>query len=67
MGLTPAYTMKGDRICILLGGDVPFVVRPVNSCHYELIGIAYIHGIMHGEVIDMYGDFDEKIEDICLV
>ena len=28
LGLAPAPTRVGDRICILLGGDTPFILRP---------------------------------------
>jgi hypothetical protein len=42
----------GDLICIFSGVMVPFVLR--KSCEkdvvYRLIGQAYIHGIMYGEV-----------------
>ena len=28
LGLAPAPTQVGDRVCILLGGNVPFILRP---------------------------------------
>ncbi len=28
LGVAPAPTQEGDRVCILLGGNVPFIVRP---------------------------------------
>ncbi len=28
LGLAPKRTQVGDRVCILLGGDVPFILRP---------------------------------------
>ena len=28
LGLAPASTQVGDRVCILLGGDAPFILRP---------------------------------------
>ena len=28
LGLAPAPTQVGDRVCILLGGEVPFILRP---------------------------------------
>ena len=36
---------------MLLGGDVPFVVREREFGGVDMIGEAYVHGIMHGEVI----------------
>jgi hypothetical protein len=40
----------GDLVCVLLGCNLPMILRPVED-HYELIGEIYIHGIMHGEVM----------------
>jgi hypothetical protein len=37
-----------DHICVILGCDVPLVLRPVED-HYELIGDCYVDGIMAGE------------------
>ncbi|MCJ1247071.1 hypothetical protein MMC30_004282 [Trapelia coarctata] len=55
IGLGPATTnTKGstDIICILYGMSVPVVLRPRHrGSFYNLIGEAYIHGIMNGEVI----------------
>jgi hypothetical protein len=68
MGLTPARAKVGDLLCILLGGVAPFVIRPVENGKFELIGNAYIHGVMNGEAIAVLGkDVEEKIQDICLV
>lgn len=47
VGLVPALALPGDRICLLHGGKVPFVLRPLHGGVYRLIGEAYIHGIMH--------------------
>jgi len=52
LGLVPAETEKGDLVCILLGGDMPFILRPEGS-YYKVVGEAYIHGIMDGEVFDI--------------
>ncbi|KAI0552265.1 heterokaryon incompatibility protein-domain-containing protein [Xylaria curta] len=47
LGLGPACQV-GDYVCILRGGEVPFILRPTNG-HFRLVGDAYIHGIMEGE------------------
>jgi hypothetical protein len=41
----------GDVVCVLLGGSVPYILRPVDD-YYILIGEAYVHGIMDGEVLE---------------
>jgi hypothetical protein len=46
MGLGPANTQKGDTVCILCGGQVPFVLRK-EEMHWQLIGDAYLDGVMN--------------------
>ncbi|KAG0648101.1 Heterokaryon incompatibility protein [Hyphodiscus hymeniophilus] len=50
VGLGPAEVEKGDRIAVLLGGSVPFVLRQRQS-HFTLVGESYVRGLMHGEAI----------------
>ena len=52
IGLVPAATRLGDKICIMDGLDVPLVLRPLDTAvrSYVLIGEAYIHGAMDGEI-----------------
>ena len=41
----------GDQICIFSNARVVHIVRPRLAEHtYELVGPAYVHGMMHGEV-----------------
>ncbi|KAF2143539.1 uncharacterized protein K452DRAFT_198784, partial [Aplosporella prunicola CBS 121167] len=47
-GVCPGHTLPGDRIAILLGGSVPFVLRPYRE-YYVIVGECYVHGIMDGE------------------
>lgn len=52
IGLGPEYVEEGDVVVILYGGKVPFLLRPVEDGrqgHYELIGEAYMYGMMEGE------------------
>ena len=53
MGMVPAHSQKGDRVCVLFGADVPLVLRQASDTSHRLtlIGTAYINGIMRGEVI----------------
>lgn len=52
MGRVPNRSRKGDRICVLKGGRVPFVIRGTANGQYQLVGECYIHGIMKGEVLE---------------
>jgi len=42
----------GDKMCILLGGCVPFVLRDTGDGCFRFIGECYIHGIMDGEAME---------------
>ena len=50
MGLTRWSNQVGDKVYVLLGGDMPFVLRPKNN-HFLFRGEAYVHGIMDGEAV----------------
>lgn len=50
IGLVPLHTKPGDVICILLGGQAPFILRPQGD-EWQLIGAAYVHGMMYGELL----------------
>ncbi|KAF1850403.1 HET-domain-containing protein [Cucurbitaria berberidis CBS 394.84] len=57
-------TQEGDEIWVLAGGKVPYVLRPKGNAQYELIGEAYLHDIMYGELVKEMGDM---VKDIVLV
>jgi hypothetical protein len=51
IGLAPSGVKRGDKVCVLLGCHVPLILRPMGD-HFQVIGDAYIHGVMHGEAVD---------------
>jgi hypothetical protein len=50
IGMGPDSLQLGDRVCILYGGKVPFILRPEDD-HYLLVGESYTHRMMDGEMI----------------
>ena len=50
MGITMGVPRDGDCVCVLLGGDTPFVMRPKGD-EWQFIAEAYVHGIMDGEAM----------------
>lgn len=48
MGTCPRWAKPGDLIGLIQGLKTPFIVRKAGE-HYNMIGPAYIEGIMHGE------------------
>ncbi|KAL6835587.1 HET domain-containing protein [Trichoderma sp. SZMC 28015] len=50
--LGPAVMEKGDVVCVLFGGKLPFCLRPIAN-QYILVGECYTYGLMEGEALDM--------------
>ncbi|KAL8284591.1 hypothetical protein RB600_009146 [Gaeumannomyces tritici] len=58
-------TLKlGDKIVVIDGLEVPFLLRPLTGGGYKVVTHAYVHGIMHGE---SYGEGAQESEEIELV
>ena len=57
LGIGPQTMEEGDTIAILYGCWFPVIVRYSESYSgsYNLIGSAYVHGIMDGEVVEDCG------------
>lgn len=47
-GFGPNNTAAGDQVFLLIGSDIPFILRPAGE-KFELVGACYVHGIMYGE------------------
>ncbi|KAH8691072.1 hypothetical protein GQ44DRAFT_209800 [Phaeosphaeriaceae sp. PMI808] len=76
-GIGPVQTRPGDRVCVLFGGDVPFVLRTSKSSHWlprrielkdepwayhTIVGLAYVQGIMNYE-----GDINQDVAEKKLI
>jgi hypothetical protein len=48
MGIGPAHIKLEDQICLLMGCDIPIILRSEGD-HFLLVGEAYVHGFMQGE------------------
>ena len=76
MGMGPTSIQAGDQIFILAGGNMPFVLRPEKDDQdglqhpvqgrYELLGAAYVHGAMEGELVNGSTDQAPQWRDITL-
>jgi hypothetical protein len=51
LGVGPSTTSPGDVIAIILGLDTPLVLRAIGEDRYQIVGEAYVHGIMDGELM----------------
>lgn len=63
MGTAPMGAQKGDRICVLLGCNVPLIIRPEGD-HFLIIGDTYIYGMMNGEVMQDVRNGKYRCEDL---
>ncbi|MCJ1352607.1 MAG: hypothetical protein MMC33_002591 [Icmadophila ericetorum] len=52
VGLVPSLAKEGDMVCIVQGATMPFVFRERYSGMWELIGEAFVHLVMDGEIMD---------------
>ncbi|KAF2204554.1 hypothetical protein GQ43DRAFT_146464 [Delitschia confertaspora ATCC 74209] len=52
LGLGPERAVVGDKVWMLQGGRVPFILRGRDGRIHELLGEAYLHGFMHGEMAE---------------
>ncbi|KAL8935792.1 MAG: hypothetical protein Q9211_004508 [Gyalolechia sp. 1 TL-2023] len=63
MGLFPRGTRVGDRVCVLEGGHVPFVLRGrEQGTGYRLVGECYQHSAMDGQIMSAPGSEFCEIE-----
>jgi hypothetical protein len=51
LGIAHRSLEVGDKVFVLMGADMPFVLRPLGGNYYSFGGEAYVHGIMDGEML----------------
>ncbi|KAK5127145.1 hypothetical protein LTR85_008505 [Meristemomyces frigidus] len=72
LGMTLSTMEIGDRVCLLYGGDTPFVLRLPGAergsrarqgiRQWEFVAECYIHGIMDGEAVrDRAGSASDEV------
>jgi len=82
IGFAPSDSKKGDRIAVLAGGSVPYILVPTSESNsnaagnesstsskdeFTIRGDCYIHGIMDGEVVSVLEEANVKPRMIILV
>ncbi|EJT82420.1 hypothetical protein GGTG_02393 [Gaeumannomyces tritici R3-111a-1] len=75
-GLAPSTTQLGDRVCILAGGQVPYILRQAGEAvlpdnrtvrAFKLVGDSYVYGIMHGEAMADTEEGEVSLERWALI
>ncbi|KIW00293.1 uncharacterized protein PV09_08183 [Verruconis gallopava] len=73
LGIGPPLLVEGDLVTVFQGVKTPFCLRDAISTErssYKLVGPAYVHGVMRGEVLDDNDPLDlgsVRQRDIVLV
>ncbi len=60
LGRVLSSVQTGDVVCVLYGGEVPYVIRPCGDGQFKFVGSCYIHGLMDGEALQIEGLEDEE-------
>ena len=63
-GLANPGAQVGDEVWILKGGRTPFLLRRGDDGNYQLVGEAFVHGIMFGEILTP--EFEERFGAVSL-
>jgi hypothetical protein len=69
LGLCHRSFELGDKVYILMGDDMPFVLRPFGGNTFGFGGQSYVHGIMVGEALALKetdeGIMPDSIKDLA--
>ena len=65
VGLAVAAAEPNDRIAVLVGCDMPMILRPSGE-HWQVVGECYVQGLMSGEVAGTMIASGKKLETITL-
>jgi len=67
LGLSPPCAEEGDVLVVVLGVEVPFVLRPTDKRgEFRLVGEAYVHGLMDGEAVKQVQTGSAVVEIVSL-
>lgn len=63
LGIGPYSAQENDEIWVIRGARVPFILRSRGNGTYQILGEAYVHGIMYGEALQ---PGQHSFEEVCL-
>jgi Heterokaryon incompatibility protein (HET) len=67
LGIVPVFAQSGDICCIVRGLHVPLILRKTSEGYYNLVGSAFINGVMAGELIAQLDEGAYEETEIILV
>jgi hypothetical protein len=70
LGIVPAGARSGDAVAVLAGCEMLVILRladeDLQNDLYKVVGLAYVHGLMDGEIMDMVKGGKVKVHNIKL-
>ncbi|KAI8945474.1 heterokaryon incompatibility protein-domain-containing protein [Xylaria longipes] len=67
MGVASVGVRPGDKVVILMGGDMPFILRDRKAGEpMQFVGESYIYGVMNREVLDSIPSQDKIEQHVML-
>jgi hypothetical protein len=63
-GRTRTGAREGDLVCVIIGAEIPYILRPTGRGTYTLISDCFLQGMMQGEALtdDSYETVDIILE-----
>lgn len=63
VGIGPTSMRKGDDVCVLFGGSVPYILRTSKKGTYHFIGDSYVHELGQGQAVQAMkrGELHEQV------
>ncbi|KAK5116258.1 hypothetical protein LTR62_008585 [Meristemomyces frigidus] len=65
IGLGPRISQPGDLVVVLRDWNMPVILRKrPNGPNYQMTGLAYVHGIMDGEIMEAVERGEHQLQEI---
>ncbi len=63
MGLCHRSCEIGDEVYLLIGSDMPAILRRLETGFFQWKGLSYVHGIMDGEYLLRFRKDENQVTD----
>lgn len=68
LGMGSRSILAKDQIWLIRDSRTPLILRPKpGTGDFVLVGEAYLHGFMHGEMLEDFGGLEDRISPVTLV
>lgn len=65
LGIVHKVVRTGDVVVHLVGGSIPFVLRPINGL-WRLVGECHVYDVVEGQVIEEWKNSGKSAENFCI-